>query len=174
MTAPSENDQVRAYHPVTGKLHSSSPAYPWFEDAMRRQGFRTVRIPEAEYRASLGGLRSRPAAGVSEQEGVSALSPLPPTSSRPDLPAVGDWVETELLGRMCITHTVTLPDEAGPLPVGVGPRGTGVVRPGTWVPAPAPVDTSPPPPLPSAPKPQAALPTPPLSQPTLFDLEVTQ
>ena len=82
MTVPSENDQVRAYHPVTGKLHSSSPAYPWFEDAMRRQGFRTVRIPEAEYRASLGGLRSRPAAGVSEQEGISAPSPLPPTSSR--------------------------------------------------------------------------------------------
>ena len=174
MTVPSENDQVQAYHPVTGKLHSSSPAYPWFEDSMRRQGYRTVRIPEAEYRASLGALRSPPAVGVSEQEGVSAPSPLPTASSTPDLPAVGDWVETELLGLLHVTHTITLPDEPLPLPVGVGPRGTGLIRPGDWAPALAPVAASPPPPPPSAPKPQPALPTPLLSQPTLFDLEVTQ
>lgn len=108
-------DQIHAYHP-SGKLHASSPDYPDFEACMQRQGFRTERVPAAECQGDW--LRTRPLAPVSQ-----------PAAS---LPALGDWVNTPLLGLLQITHFVTPAGEPSPLPVGVGPQGAGIVRAGQW------------------------------------------
>lgn len=116
-------DQLYAYHPVTGKLHSASPDYPDydFERAMLRQGYRIERVTEQVVRERyLTRQRQR-------------LQPVP-KSEVPDLPAVGEWIIHPRHGRAQVTYMLTMP-EGERVPVCVGRGGSGMVKPGQWEPA---------------------------------------
>ena len=137
----SELDQLYAYHPVTGKLHSASPDYPWFAESMRRQGYRVERVTAAEVR--------------SRHERRTAPAPAPALA----LPALGDRIIHPVAGESEVTHVLTYPD-GQQVPVCVGPRGSGMVKAGEWerapTAAPEPIPEPEPVPVPPPPAPEPA------------------
>lgn len=175
-----ELDQLYAYHPVTGKLHSCSPDYADydFEAAMLRQGYRVERVPAsvvrerylARERQRLSPKPAAVSAVPAEEEGP--VQGVPTSATLESLPAVGDWIEHSLLGLAQVTHTLTMPDGVQ-VPVCAGRCGAGIVKPGEWAPA-ALLDVAEPaePPLaPTPPLPPLPIPTPSgqvYYQPSLF------
>lgn len=109
---------------------------PEFRRVMERRGLTVTTYDEAGYRALCG----QAVAFETRVAGVGPAQPLPeppPVQAQAQdeagLPAVGQEITTELLGRCTVTHVLRYPDGEA-VPVAASPRGAELVRAGTWWP----------------------------------------